>query len=616
MKKKLLIITLMLACIVTANANRFVVDGFAYEVLSDGISVEVEPNKYDKNHLTAIRIPSYVTYNGTTYTVTSIHDYTFNGCSEAISIELPPTLTTIKAGAFQKCTSLTSVTIPSGITYIGDDIFKGCVKLKTLNYNAINVIRSSSDDSSMCGWENCKIESINIGSGVQTLPIGFAAYQAIKSITIPSSVKTIDKSAFFMCQDLTSISIPSSVTTIGANAFCWTGLTNVSIPSMVKNLGSTAFAHCKKLEKVTIQSSGIIVGKGCFEDCENLKNVINSDNILRVRESAFKGCTSLSSISLNGADTIGVDAFKSCNSMSKIIFGNLLKVIDDEAFSGCSVVEITIPKNLQYIGYQPFANCYSLKRVDFNAKRCETNIDFRSDQPGFLGNSPVQQLVFGADVEYIAPSLAAHATSLKEIYIPANVTEVCVKAFWGCTSVSKITIDGEDLKFFRGQTFRDCSNVQSIYFPKGDIKGPGVSQFIGLTKLKEIYCPREMPYSIGFGDTDWFAFLDTVANTAFAFLPVIVAISAARVFGGNIFLGAVIGLLMIHGAFLNGWNVGSAENVSKFFGLTSPEMVSWVVKEFGEKAAAAAPQLYDWATNPANVTIASLVAPFRTNPGN
>ena len=111
---------------------------------------------------------------------------------------------------------------------------------------------------------------------------------------------------------------------------------------------------------------------------------------------------------------------------------------------------------------------------------------------------------------------------------------------------------------------------------------------------------------LGFGGTDWFNFLDTVANTAFAFLPVIVAISAARVFGGNIFLGAVIGLLMIHGAFLNGWNVGSAEQVSKFFGLTSPEMVSWVAKEFGEKAAAAAPQLYDWATNPANVTIASL----------
>ena len=96
---------------------------------------------------------------------------------------------------------------------------------------------------------------------------------------------------------------------------------------------------------------------------------------------------------------------------------------------------------------------------------------------------------------------------------------------------------------------------------------------------------------LGFGGTDWFSFLDTAANTAFAYLPVIVAISAARVFGGNIFLGAVIGLLMIHSAFLNGWNVGSAEQVAKFFGID----VNGV-----------SPYLYDWAANPDNVTVASL----------
>ena len=111
---------------------------------------------------------------------------------------------------------------------------------------------------------------------------------------------------------------------------------------------------------------------------------------------------------------------------------------------------------------------------------------------------------------------------------------------------------------------------------------------------------------LGFGDTDWFAFLDTVANTAFAFLPVIVAISAARVFGGNIFLGAVIGLLMIHGAFLNGWNVGSAEQVSKFFGKVTPEMTAWVAQNFGEKATAATPYLYDWGANPLKVTVEAL----------
>ena len=58
-----------------------------------------------------------------------------------------------------------------------------------------------------------------------------------------------------------------------------------------------------------------------------------------------------------------------------------------------------------------------------------------------------------------------------------------------------------------------------------------------------------------FQQSGWFGFLDLVANTAFALLPVLVAVSAARVFGGNLFLGAVIGLMMVHPALMNAWTV-------------------------------------------------------------
>ena len=67
-----------------------------------------------------------------------------------------------------------------------------------------------------------------------------------------------------------------------------------------------------------------------------------------------------------------------------------------------------------------------------------------------------------------------------------------------------------------------------------------------------------------FGQTDWYSFLDLVANTAFALLPVLVAVSAARVFGGNIFLGAVIGLMMVHPALINAWTVGTAESIPQW----------------------------------------------------
>ena len=58
-----------------------------------------------------------------------------------------------------------------------------------------------------------------------------------------------------------------------------------------------------------------------------------------------------------------------------------------------------------------------------------------------------------------------------------------------------------------------------------------------------------------FGKSGWLGFLDLVANTAFAMLPVLVAVSSARVFGGNIFLGGVIGLMMVHPALMNAWTI-------------------------------------------------------------
>lgn len=60
-----------------------------------------------------------------------------------------------------------------------------------------------------------------------------------------------------------------------------------------------------------------------------------------------------------------------------------------------------------------------------------------------------------------------------------------------------------------------------------------------------------------FAGSDWYGILDMMSNTAFVFLPILIAVSAARVFGGNIFLGAVIGMIMIHPNLINAWSVGS-----------------------------------------------------------
>ena len=45
------------------------------------------------------------------------------------------------------------------------------------------------------------------------------------------------------------------------------------------------------------------------------------------------------------------------------------------------------------------------------------------------------------------------------------------------------------------------------------------------------------------------------SNAAFVYLPILIAISAAKAFGGNQFLGAVIGMIMIHSDLINAWSV-------------------------------------------------------------
>lgn len=56
-------------------------------------------------------------------------------------------------------------------------------------------------------------------------------------------------------------------------------------------------------------------------------------------------------------------------------------------------------------------------------------------------------------------------------------------------------------------------------------------------------------------DSGTYTIFHLFSNAAFVFLPILVAVSAARVFGGNIFLGAVIGMIMIHTDLVNAWSV-------------------------------------------------------------
>ena len=80
-------------------------------------------SEYKNEYTGYVTIPEKVTYNGKTYSVTSIGWSAFRACSGLTSITIPNSVTSIGNSAFSDCSGLTSITIPNSVTSIGDSAF-------------------------------------------------------------------------------------------------------------------------------------------------------------------------------------------------------------------------------------------------------------------------------------------------------------------------------------------------------------------------------------------------------------------------------------------------------------------------------------------------------------
>ena len=208
-----------------------------YNITSDN-TVEVtyysSDNYFQNNNYVSgdVVIPSSVTNNGTTYSVTSIGNY-----------------------AFYDCSSLTSVTIPNNVSSIGGFAFNGCSSLITLNFNAINCNDFAPNSNSP--FSSCPISTINIGEGVERIPAYFAyKSNSLTSVTIPNSVTSIGDHAFRACSSLASVNIGNGVISIGNEVFrACSSLASVTIGSSVAYIGNYAFGFCNTLTSIVSKAT-------------------------------------------------------------------------------------------------------------------------------------------------------------------------------------------------------------------------------------------------------------------------------------------------------------------------------------------------------------------------
>lgn len=155
--------------------------------------------------------------------VEEIEYQAFFSCDNLQSVTFPESLTAIGDYAFAYCSSLKTVNLPKSITALGVSPWIGCSALNSFSVNSSNRSYKFVNSNLLTYDGTTLVEGFNftstIPSGVSTIAEHAFDGTTITNMTIPEGVQTIEGAAFADCPDLQSISLPSSVTSINEFAF-------------------------------------------------------------------------------------------------------------------------------------------------------------------------------------------------------------------------------------------------------------------------------------------------------------------------------------------------------------------------------------------------------------
>ena len=496
MKTKHLILALLtLLASSEVRAADFYADGIYYNYSGSNVTVTYFDNEYN-TYSGNVTIPSSVTRNNKTYSVTSIGDYAFYGCSSLTSVTIPNSVTSIGESAFGS-SSLTSITIPNSVTSIGRSAFDNCFDLTSVTISN-------------------RVKSI----GANT----FRGCRGLSSVIIPESVTSVGDYAFNGCSSLTSVTIPSSVTSIGNNAFngcssltCVKNFSNTpqSISSSTFSNRANATLYVPKGKKraykaanywkefknieESISFADANVETLCVANWDTDGNgeldLVEAAAVTSIGISVFMGNESITSFDelqyFTGLTTIDNYAFSNCSNLTSITIPESVTRIGSDAFQCNGLTSITIPESVTSIGSGAFAACYSLTRAEFASIERLCNISF-------FGSS--------SNPLFYAHHLYINGEEVKDVVIPESVTNISMYTFSGCTGLTSLSVESGNTKYDSRNNCNAIIETETNTLVRGyentvipnTVTSIGILAFDGCSGLTSITIPESVT-SIGNG---------------------------------------------------------------------------------------------------------------------
>ena len=485
------------------------------------VTYQLEWDYNNYKGLTSANIPASVEYNSVAYSVTSIGDWAFAGCTGLTSVTIPNSVTSIGSRAFRDCSGLTSVMIPNSVTSIGYSAFYNCTGLTSVTIpNSVtsigdwafslvaNIVYSGSATGSPWGARsiNGYVDGYLVYSDETKNNLLACSSAATGDITIPNSVTSIGEGAFESCSSLTSVTIPNSITSIGEGAFYFcTGLTSVTIPNSVTSIGDWAFGYCIGLTSVAIPNSVTSIGREAFYGCNALTSVtIEAETPPTLDSYAFDN-TNNSPIYVPCGT---LDAYKSAWSdyadrikYEYTIIGNVNDAKAgsvDYPTSACGDVVITAIPNYGYHFTQWSDGLKDNPRIFQITQDTTFTAEFAPDRVGTCGKDmalvwsydPTNKVLTignaGEFTENMQFGLEA-PNEMEELVIGNSVTAIGANAFAGIETLKKIII-GESVKTIGEQAFYNCVNLETIFNYRPTPTNTYSNAFDGVDKFEcELY---------------------------------------------------------------------------------------------------------------------------------
>ena len=443
--------------------------------------------------------------------VTKIADLAFFDCEKLKEIEFINDGTkplTIDEGAFVNTPALQVIKFPA--------------RLASISVSTLNSIGSLSTVYVYEGGEHYGSTADGIlTNGEDTLLYVPTAWKG--DVVVPVGITAIGENAFANRAGVTSVTIPAWVTSIGKNAFANTPyLSSVTIEGgkfETLTIGEYAFAGCTSLTTLVINGGSSMddgaLEIGAYAFANNTKlatpTISENANITSIGAYAFSGCSAISEVVIQKTTTtIGEKAYAQCSNISKVSFAEGANVaFGSFVFEGCQKISsIALPSTITAFDGSVFAGCNNITEILVDADNpvlCSIDgILYDKDVTTVLYCPKAKVVDFTtlpATVTKIGTAAFQANPSLTAITIPAAITEIGEMAFKNCIGLTSVVFEGTNV-VIGASAFEECRILETVTLPAG-LTAVSEKAFY-LTKISSITIPETVA-SIGayaFAKTD------------------------------------------------------------------------------------------------------------------